>query len=570
MLRKFIFLISVVTSILLVGCSKDDGSIPDYTDEFPEASDGGISDPKLNSGIYLGIYAFNDDLYRRPIKELNKESVQGFNSFVDNLTMENGTILYYSVDQALKALQTTPLPPDVTTVALVTFTDGLDQGSMMKNDKYTDDENYLYALKYKIENDKVLGNNITAYCIGLKGTDVKDDAKFKYNLTNLASESKNAIEVASMAEVNAKFKEIAEQLSSTTTVQTVNIKIPGVANGTRIRITFDNPKLASYSSKYIEGIFNLKDKSLEDVEYYGMTSSSGSTVKGTVDGIFVNFVFKGIKNEDGFEIKSANTQEWLYIYSNATWQINSEFDNTENSEIKNEKSSVAIIMVLDCSSSLGSQFKTAQTNAKNFINVLYKEVSDNEESGSGTDPNPDNGNLINGHEYVDLGLPSGLKWATCNVGASSPSEYGDYFAWGETTTKTQYTTSNSVTYNKGFGEISGNAQYDAARANWGSTWRMPAKLEMQELIEKCTWTLTTKSGITGYLVTGPNGNQIFLPHAGRKNGTTLEYAGSQGLYWSSTPDSDTRYSNFLVFTTFSVKTDWGSRYFGRSVRPVSE
>lgn len=103
-------------------------------------------------------------------------------------------------------------------------------------------------------------------------------------------------------------------------------------------------------------------------------------------------------------------------------------------------------------------------------------------------------NKINGHEYVDLGLPSGLKWATCNVGANSPSEYGDYYAWGETTTKTSYTYENSKTYNKKIGDIGGNASYDAARANWGGTWRMPTKEEFDELLNKCTCTWTTQGG----------------------------------------------------------------------------
>ena len=89
---------------------------------------------------------------------------------------------------------------------------------------------------------------------------------------------------------------------------------------------------------------------------------------------------------------------------------------------------------------------------------------------------------INGHDFVDLGLPSGLKWATCNVGASSPSEYGNYYAWGEVEPKESYTQENCLTWGQEIGDISGNPQYDAARANWGGTWRMPTKSEFEELI----------------------------------------------------------------------------------------
>ncbi|MBQ4621338.1 MAG: hypothetical protein IJB28_01640, partial [Bacteroidaceae bacterium] len=122
------------------------------------------------------------------------------------------------------------------------------------------------------------------------------------------------------------------------------------------------------------------------------------------------------------------------------------------------------------------------------------------------------------HETVDLGLPSGLRWATCNVGASSPEEYGDYFAWGETTTKSSYTSSNSTTYNlsvptlqsRGIIGSDGNltAAYDVATANWGGSWRMPTLDEMEELLNKCTWTWTTQNGVKGRKVTGPNGNSI--------------------------------------------------------------
>ena len=178
---------------------------------------------------------------------------------------------------------------------------------------------------------------------------------------------------------------------------------------------------------------------------------------------------------------------------------------------------------------------------------------------------------INGHEYVDLGLPSGLKWATCNVGAKSPSEYGDYYAWGETTTKTRYTEENSKTYNKKIGEIRGNESYDAARVNWGGTWRMPTKAEFEELLNKCTWKWTSRGGNNGYNVTGPNGNSIFLPAAGYRRGTSFYYAGSYGVYWSSTPlESNTRYAYGLYFDRGSYDTGWNYRDNGRSVRPVSE
>ncbi len=178
-------------------------------------------------------------------------------------------------------------------------------------------------------------------------------------------------------------------------------------------------------------------------------------------------------------------------------------------------------------------------------------------------------NIINGHEYVDLGLS--VKWATCNVGATNPEDYGNYYAWGETTTKSTYTSSNSTTYGVSMSDISGNAEYDAARANWGGTWRMPTKAEFSELITNCTWAWTTQNEVNGYKVTGPNGNSIFLPAAGYRDGSSLGYAGSDGFYWSSTPGS---YANNAYGLSFdSSDCGWyddGSRSYGLCVRPVTE
>ena len=180
---------------------------------------------------------------------------------------------------------------------------------------------------------------------------------------------------------------------------------------------------------------------------------------------------------------------------------------------------------------------------------------------------------INGHDWVDLGLPSGLKWATCNVGANQPHGYGNYYAWGETTTKTSYDQSNSVTYGQQqISDFSGNATYDAARANWGSTWRMPTKTEMQELRNNCTWTWTTQNGVNGMRVTGPNGNSIFLPAAGCCDGSSRLYVGECGYYWSSTPyASNTNGANSLLFYSGGrTVVYWDGRYNGRTVRPVSD
>jgi len=199
-------------------------------------------------------------------------------------------------------------------------------------------------------------------------------------------------------------------------------------------------------------------------------------------------------------------------------------------------------------------------------------------------------NYNNGHEYVDLGLS--VKWATMNVGASSPEDYGDYFAWGETTTKTTYNWSNykyckgnEYTLTKyctksGYGTVDNKTVLDlsddAARANWGGNWRMPTYAELDELRNNCTLKWTTQNSVKGYKVTSKtNGNSIFLPAAGHRKDSSLYSAGSYGIYWSSslgTLEPNGAYNLSLgwdmVFDVSDV--DWHCYYrsYGQSVRPV--
>lgn len=177
---------------------------------------------------------------------------------------------------------------------------------------------------------------------------------------------------------------------------------------------------------------------------------------------------------------------------------------------------------------------------------------------------------IRGYKYIDLGLPSGLKWAVCNVGASYPEDYGDYYAWGETETKSTYTSDNCSTCNLQMNDISGNSQYDVARKKWGSTWRIPTKSELEEIEDECTWTWTTQGGRNGYKVTGPNGNSIFLPATGYFNGSSLYNVGERGDYWSSTPYDNGGYASIFNFNSSGRYQNWDNRYYGLTVRPVSE
>lgn len=212
--------------------------------------------------------------------------------------------------------------------------------------------------------------------------------------------------------------------------------------------------------------------------------------------------------------------------------------------------------------------------------VYFKTAADGvtKEALEWTECEDENENVINGHEFVDLGLPSGLLWATCNVGAILPEEYGDYFAWGETSTKENFSDcptvglSISELQSQGYIDSEGNltSQYDAATANWGGTWRMPTKEEQEELLNNCTWTWMTQNGVNGYKVEGQNDNSIFLPAAGRRDGSVLDYAGGIGSYWSSTPIESYGDVYYLYFDSSDHDMEYYFRYFGHSVRPVVE
>lgn len=207
--------------------------------------------------------------------------------------------------------------------------------------------------------------------------------------------------------------------------------------------------------------------------------------------------------------------------------------------------------------------------ATTSIGTLY-----GEEKSFTTEGVSDPTGYINGYAYVDLGLPSGTKWATLNVGASAPEVCGNYYAWGVTETFNFY--DGSTTVGVQINDFSGNAQYDVAKKEWGDTWRMPTKTEVDELNRNCVCTWTTQGGINGLKITGLNGNTIFLPAAGAHNHEIPEYIGSVGHYWTSTPcynndyDVDNSYCFAFSYNDNDFHVDLNYRDCGKCIRPVSD
>ncbi len=320
------------------------------------------------------------------------------------------------------------------------------------------------------------------------------------------------------------------------------------------------------------------------------------------------FDINGVESGDEFEDKIIaaidNSSYVLFFLSDNS--IESKWTRDEIMYARNTKKKVIPILLKDAKLEGWFLFKFGRIDCIDSqkpiqIDKLCRNLSDwtkkatignDSESGEkiieepGGEEDKNNTNFINGHEAVDLGLPSGLKWATCNVGADSPEEYGGYYAWGETEEKSDYSwatykwckgSSRSMTKyctNSSYGTVDNKKTLDpsddVAHVKWGGSWRMPTYKEFQELLDNCTWEWTTQGGKKGYKVTSKkNGNSIFLPAAGCRYGTSLDYEGSYGYYWSATLfEGNPIYAYSLGFYSGDHGTDWNTRLYGRSVRPV--
>ena len=563
--------LSFVGMLAFSGCHRDEG----------EGKDG-------DSGIYVGIIGFNDKITEytagkgkkmKKMRLLNSGTQTEFESFIDGLEVSNGTKLYHAVRVAIDDVQAAQLPDDLRNVSIITFTDGLDLGSYGESEYDSGDE-YVQAISNRIQSEKLHNLQLNAYCIGMKGDDVGDEVKFSNDLKKLSSSEENAMLVSNISEVNEKFKEIAASLYKENVSQSLALSIPLPEKDQQLRFTFDvrgnSSDDAANSQMYIDFQFVGKSNpEIKNIVYHGISGSQTTIMGTTNDSYWYSYNFGGISLPDGNTVPTSNIKEW-FLGGNGQWQINSEFDGGANVEVTTEKSSAAIFLVLDCSSSLGSDVSNMKNAAKNFIATLSGNNSGSGSggSGSGSSSGVPGGSsssgtttgTLNGHDWVDLGLPSGLRWATCNVGASTPTAYGNYYAWGETSTKTTYS-SSTYTYSDNPTTLPSSA--DAATANWGSVWRMPTKEEFEELKNNCTVTWTTQNGVNGHLFTGPNGNSVFLPAADHRDDISLYDAGSGGYYWSSSLRTDyPSYARGLLLLSIHCSMDYFDRYYGLSVRPV--
>lgn len=185
--------------------------------------------------------------------------------------------------------------------------------------------------------------------------------------------------------------------------------------------------------------------------------------------------------------------------------------------------------------------------------------------------------------YVDLGLSSGTLWANCNIGASLPTDYGDYFAWAEIRTKKSYSRDNCTTYDIYYADgirenvksdtvraiirIIGNPKHDTALANWKGGWSLPSAADFAELNKECSWVYKIINGHKGYVIMGPNGNSIFLPAGGYIDGTQKSQVGTGGFYWTGDYwDKYERSTSFNFTNTSHNGVIWSYRDNGKTIR----
>lgn len=393
-LMKPIAALMLMVAVVCTACTKDPENGGNNSGGNGNGSGGGNSGGGTTEGVYLGIIGFNDDLKTKTISLLDASSESSYTNFISNLDMRDGTVLYHADNKALDWLQNATLPGQLFNVSLVTFTDGLDNGSTMLNNSYGSPEDYLNAVSNRIRNDRVGGKPITAYSIGLRGSDVTGNTsyqQFLQNLQKLSSGPSNYFEVADWEEAKQRFRQIAIQLYNETTTVNAEVKIPGgKADGTDIRITFDDVTNANSSSQYIQGTYYRENGKgiLKNVSYHGLQSSSGSSVISIrQDGIFYWYSFAELKHTNGDPFANTSNMKMWYNLTTSEWQPESEFTPESYSDINVNRKSAVAVLVLDCSSSLGSDFNNMKEAAIEFVKLLNdygNSNNGNSNNGGGT------------------------------------------------------------------------------------------------------------------------------------------------------------------------------------------
>ena len=360
-----------------------DQRVTSWTDAYFPYNDA-LAEGGTESGLYLGVTYFGSYLTTYPLMLLTEESIIGFNQFIDSkVNLDDETLLYYAVDKSMARLQSSKFPDDLFSVAIITFTDGQDNGSVGWKEDETG--NTYYKGDYEKELELIMENSVRdipvmSYSVGLEQTGVSSNKTFINSLQTISHPSSNYTLATNMSDVNEKFKSIARELSNTIKLQKLVCTIARLASGTRIRFTYDDIRESNNSALYIEGVYYSNDYSLKNIVYSGFTSTSGETVIGVRNNNKTTFTFEGIHRENNSDVNMDYYKFWIYNPDTEEWeqQVESSYQEGENG-IKREIKSAAIILNLDCTASLGeSNFNLLKRYSKDFVSLLYSSSIDPE------------------------------------------------------------------------------------------------------------------------------------------------------------------------------------------------
>ncbi|PID90951.1 MAG: hypothetical protein CSA97_00225 [Bacteroidetes bacterium] len=329
-------------------------------------------------GVYLGIVGFNNELDVKEIELLTPSNQSDFEGKVDNMRMDRSTALYYAIDQAVKRMKATRVPGDLSSVTLVTFTDGNDNiSTQFKDASRQTDAAYQSYISKLVKSTVIHGKKLNAYAIGFIGKELESDedetAKFKRLLGSIGSSRSNVTSVRRMEEVERKFNEIAENLLKISQTQEIKLSVTVPDVNTKVRFVFegDKPERARY---YIEGTVkerrNRDRAQLTGVTFGGMSSNMSPNPVGFFQEEHKTFEFNfgEVKVHDGTLLDRSRTA--MYKWTGKKWKKDVEFDPNLSKEIHIKRSSALVMMVLDCSSSLDNDFGPMQEAARRFIEIL--------------------------------------------------------------------------------------------------------------------------------------------------------------------------------------------------------
>lgn len=348
----------------------------------------------------------------------------------------------------------------------------------------------------------------------------------------------------------------------------------------------------SYSDSRIEGSIGVQSGKLEDLGccHIASTTVTAENVNGAVvlnlNGTLSNkmaILLLDLENVSELKGSAINCTDYFMEYNDESQMFELSVVTNDNASIETEGiEGISYLMLfpnetdncnIQCEKS-GTPYEHVFHNGVRANKVYFRTGVDGSSVEALSWNEVEIVNKINGYEFVDLGLPSGLKWAKYNIGANSPEEYGNYYSWGEVEVEADnnYSAANNSTYQIQYGDITGNPEHDAATANWGSPWKMPNEAEYQELMDNCEWTWTSQNNINGYKVTGPNGNSIFLPASGYRINTLIKLRGTYGYYWLPTPYDNDADNTARSFRFYNIKREfyyYDYRYYGKTIRPVA-